>query len=90
MTAVRDLMTEGILTCAPDASPTDIAGVLVRQHVHAIFVLDDDGRPGGVVSDTDLIAGESRGGGAGVAATGDGTARQLMTAPVLTIDAVPT
>jgi CBS domain-containing protein len=56
--------------------------------VHAVFVLDDDGRPGGVVSDTDLIAGESPGGAdTGPAGMRDVTARQLMTAPVLTIDA---
>jgi CBS domain-containing protein len=61
MTAVRELMSQEILTCPPDASPTDIARVLVRQRVHAVFVLDDDGRPTGVVSDTDLIAGESPG-----------------------------
>lgn len=88
MTEVRELMTEGIFTCPANASPTDIAGLLVRQRVHAVFVLDDDGRPGGVVSDIDLIAGESPGGGdAGLAAMRDVTARQLMTAPVLTIDA---
>lgn len=87
MTAVRELMTEKILTCPPDASPADIARVLVSRRVHAVFVLDDDGRPAGVVSDTDLIAGESPGGDAGLASMGDVTARQLMTAPVRTIDA---
>jgi predicted transcriptional regulator len=88
MTEVRELMTEGVLTCPPDASPTDIAGLLVRHRVHAIFVLDDDGQPNGVVSDTDLITGESAGGGdGGLPAMRDVTARQLMTAPVLTIDA---
>jgi CBS domain-containing protein len=63
MTAVRELMTEGILTCPPDASPTDIAGLLVHQRVHAVFVLDDDGRPRGGGQRLRLIAGESRGGG---------------------------
>lgn len=46
MTAVRELLTEGILTCPPDASATDIARWLVRPRVHAVFVLDDDGRAG--------------------------------------------
>jgi len=88
MTAVCELMTEGILTCPPDASPTDIAGLLVDMRVHAVFVLDDAGRPAGVVSDTDLIAGESsRAGEPGLAAARSVTARQMMTAPVLTIDA---
>ncbi len=88
MTAVRDLMTEGILTCPPDASPTDIARLLVRERVHAVFVLEDDGRPAGVVSDTDLIAREpSVGGDTGLAAMRDVTARQLMSAPVSTVDA---
>lgn len=56
--------------------------------MHAVFVLDDDGRPAGVVSDTDLIAGERPGGGyTGPAAMRDVTERHMMTAPVLTIDA---
>jgi CBS domain-containing protein len=88
MTAVGELMIEGILTCPPDASPTDIARLVVRERVHAVFVLGDDGRPSGVVSDTDLIADEWPGGGdTGLAARGDVTAWQLMSAPLLTIDA---
>ena len=87
MTAVRELMTEGILTCPPDASATEIARLLVRERVHAVFVLDDDRRPAGVVSDTDLIASAPDGGGTGLAAMRDVTARQLMSAPVLTVDA---
>src|SRR3954452_8198057 len=88
MTAVRERMTEGILTCPPDASSTDVARLLILRRVHAVFVLDDDVRPIGVVSETDLIAGAPlTGADAGRAATPEVTARELMTAPVLTIDA---
>jgi len=87
MTAVRELMTEGILTCPPDAPPTDIAGLLVHQRVHAVFVLDDDGRPRGWSATPTDRRRVARRWGHGPAAMRGVTARRLMSAPVLMIDA---
>jgi len=55
---VRDLMHPGLLTCHPDATLGQVAVLLNQNHVHALIVEDRDGRPLGVISDVDLLAGE--------------------------------
>ena len=55
---VRDLMHPGVLTCQPDASLGQVAVLLAQHHVHALIVSDRDGRPLGIISDYDLLAGE--------------------------------
>jgi CBS domain-containing protein len=55
---VRDLMHPGLITCPPDTRLGDAARLLLERGVHAVIVTDVDGRPAGVLSDTDLLAGE--------------------------------
>jgi len=55
---VRDLMHPGVLTCKPDASLGQVAVLLAQHHVHALVVAHRDGRPLGIISDFDLLAGE--------------------------------
>jgi CBS domain-containing protein len=55
---VRDLMHPGLLTCRPDATLGQVSVMLTRHHVHALIVADRDGRPVGIISDYDLLAGE--------------------------------
>jgi len=55
---VRDLMHPGLLTCRPDATLGELAVLLTQHHVHAILVTDRHGRPLGLLSDYDLLAGE--------------------------------
>jgi len=56
---VRDLMHPGLLTCRPDVALGQVAVMLTHHHVHALIVADrDDGRPLGIISDYDLLAGE--------------------------------
>jgi CBS domain-containing protein len=55
---VRDLMHPGLLTCRPDATLGQVAVLLSQHHVHALVVVDRDGRPIGIISDYDLLAGE--------------------------------
>lgn len=55
---VRDLMHRGLLTCPPHARLGEVAALLNRRHVHALIVTDREGHPLGVLSDTDLLAGE--------------------------------
>jgi CBS domain-containing protein len=57
-TTVRDVMRAGLITCAPSASLSDVAEMLVAHAVHAVVVVGSDGAPAGVVSDIDLLAGE--------------------------------
>ena len=90
-TRVADLMSREIISCPAGANLASIASTLVRRKVHAVFVLDDAGRPAGVVSDFDLLAGEWLGTDAESLETMQRiTAAELMTAPVETISATAT
>jgi CBS domain-containing protein len=55
---VRDLMHTGLITCKPNATLGQVAVLLNQHHVHALIVTDRDGRPNGILSDLDLMAGE--------------------------------
>lgn len=88
MTRVADLMTSPAITCRGDATLGELAKLLVERRVHGVVVPGDDGSVAGVVSDTDLLAGEWL-------ATDDEsfetmrslTAFDLLTSPPVTIDA---
>jgi len=89
--SVADLMSREIVSCPGGASLASIALILAQKKVHAVFVLDDAGRPAGVVSDFDLLAGEWLGTDADSLQTMQRmTAAELMTAPVETIAATAT
>ena len=53
---VGDYASHGILSCRPDAPLDEIAGLMVRNSVHAIVVVDDRTAEPPVISDLDLIA----------------------------------
>ena len=55
---VKDLMHPGIITCKPTATLGQVAVLLNQHNVHALFVIDRDGRIMGVITDFDLMAGE--------------------------------
>jgi CBS domain-containing protein len=52
---VRDLMTVGVPTCAPDALLTDLARLSLEKGVEA-FVVMKDGHALGVISERELVA----------------------------------
>ena len=52
----RDLMTPRVLSVGTDWSLRETAGFLVDQEIGAAVVRDDDGKPVGVVSVTDVAA----------------------------------
>ena len=58
MTQVSDLMSGPVVSCRADASLGEVAALLAERQIHGVVVLDDAGRPAGVVADTDLLAGE--------------------------------
>ena len=85
---VRDLMHPCLITCRPDATLGQVAVMLTQHHVHALIVADRDGRPIGIISDFDLMAGEwLSANGESLAAMRKMTAGELMTTPIGTIDA---
>ena len=55
---VKDLMHAGLITCKPDATLGQVAVLLDQHHVHALVVMDRNGRALGIISDFDLLAGE--------------------------------
>jgi len=54
---VHDLMTESVVTTEPHASVERVRGILQRNQIGALPVVDTDGQPVGIVSSTDLVPG---------------------------------
>ncbi|MEW1634252.1 CBS domain-containing protein [Streptomyces sp. NPDC093801] len=73
--SVADLMTPGVVTVRPSTAFKEIARLLQEFDITAVPVVDDAGRPVGVVSEADLL--RRRGGGTP-------TAQGLMTSPAVT------
>lgn len=85
---IRDIMHPGVITCRPDATLGQVAVMLIQQHVHALLVADRDGRPIGVISDYDLLAGEWLSGDPeSLEVMRSMTAGELMSTPVDTVEA---
>lgn len=57
--SVHDVMTQEVVTARPDTPFKEIAALFHRNDVTAIPVVDDQGRPLGVVSEADLIRKEA-------------------------------
>lgn len=53
---VRDVMTDDVVTARPDASISELVGVLTRERISAVPVVSEDGRLLGIVSEADLAA----------------------------------
>jgi CBS domain-containing protein len=86
MSPVREFMHEGLITCPADAPLVKVAGLLRQHRIHGVIVTDGQGQPVGVVSDTDLLAGEWLGGDEkNLAVMRRMTAGELMSKPVATI-----
>lgn len=90
---VADLMTDEVVSVAPDTAFKEVAKLLAQYDVSGLPVLDDEDRVVGVVSQTDLLA------HAGTAAqpprqssapAGPPTAGDVMSAPAVTIHAEET
>lgn len=73
---VAAAMTHRPVSVRPDTPFESIAAILSANRVSAVPVVDDTGRPVGVVSELDLIRGRS---------LARPTARELMTVPVVTV-----
>jgi CBS domain-containing protein len=72
---VNELMAQNVVTAQPHHTVDHVRKLLERNHIHAVPVVDGEGRAVGIVSTTDLI-GEHK----------NGTpVSQLMTPKVLTV-----
>jgi CBS domain-containing protein len=52
---VRDVMTSNVVSVSPEASVEQIAKLLLENRISAVFVIDESGRPLGIVSEGDLM-----------------------------------
>ncbi len=52
---INDLMTESVIVTEPHKSIDHVRGMMERNKIGAIPVVDHDGQPVGIVSSTDLI-----------------------------------
>lgn len=82
---VGDAMHQGVMTCDPDATLTEVARIMATHHVHFIGVLGLSTSASGevltwrVITDLDLVRG-------GVRPGESDTARTLARHPVVTVD----
>ena len=58
--AVTDAMTWPVVTVAGDTNVHEAAKIMVRNHVSGLLVLDGEGKPFGVISETDIVGYETR------------------------------
>jgi CBS domain-containing protein len=52
---VRCYMTADPVTCRPSASLRALCRMMIDAHVHRVVVVDDDQRPVGIISSTDVL-----------------------------------
>ena len=84
---ISDLMHTGLITCSPETSLGRVAAILNEQQIHALMVAERDDQPLGIISDFDLLAGEWLSvDEESLNAMRKLTARELMTAPIETVD----
>lgn len=58
---VHELMTERVLAAEPHQTVAHVRGMMEHNHVHALPVLDSEGRPVGIVSTADVAGGDRDG-----------------------------
>jgi CBS domain-containing protein len=92
-------MTTRVITARPDTPFKDLVAAMADEGISAVPVVDDDGRPVGVVSEADALAKQEFHGGHDEQPHGDRagrdrwyrslaqTAAELMTTPVQTVGA---
>jgi CBS domain-containing protein len=82
MASVSTVMTPNPATCKVNTSVRDIARMMLENDCGQIPVIDDQGRPLGVVTDRDIAVRVVANGGDGTA-----TAGEAMTSPIKTVQA---
>jgi CBS domain-containing protein len=76
---VGDLMHKGIIACKPETPLTEVVHIMVDIEVHAIVVIDDEGKAQGIISAADLVRFYGQ-------EIGERTAGEAMSGRVLEID----
>ncbi len=64
---VEKFMTQDVVTVEPAVPLARVARMMVDAHIHRVVVVDEQGRPVGIVSSTDVLAVVARAGANGAA-----------------------
>jgi CBS domain-containing protein len=51
----RDVMTANVISISEDATVEEAARKLLESHIHRLLVVDEEGKPLGILSTTDII-----------------------------------
>jgi CBS domain-containing protein len=51
----RDVMTPGVISISENATVAEAAKKLVESNIHRLLVVNDEGKPLGILSTTDII-----------------------------------
>lgn len=51
---VEDIMTPRVFSVPPDATVSEVASLLLKEHLHRLLVIED-GKPRGIISTSDLL-----------------------------------
>jgi CBS domain-containing protein len=76
---IRDIMTEAVVTAAPEATVREVAGLMRDHNVGSVVLVDGSGRPVGMATDRDLTIDVLADG-----ASADTAVSECATAPVVT------
>lgn len=79
---VRDVMASPVITVDEGASIRDVAQLMTRHKLGCIIVTGGDGKPLGIITETDLVARVL----AENTQSSGLTARDVMTSPLITVD----
>jgi CBS domain-containing protein len=56
VSGLRRYMTTDVVTAGPETPLSELARVMIDAHIHCVIVVDEERKPIGVVSSTDLLA----------------------------------
>ncbi len=48
-------MGQSLVLCRPDSSLLEVVGLLVRSKIHRVYVIDEQEKPVGIVTMTDVL-----------------------------------
>lgn len=60
MLTAKDIMTKDVITVKPETSIEELAGILMKNEISGVPVLDDSGALYGIVTENDLISRNKR------------------------------
>ena len=86
---IREVMTESVVTTAPERSVREVAELMRERNVGSVVLVDADGRPVGFITDRDLAIGVLAEGHDGADAASAYASNPVVTATPESLSAMP-